>query len=89
MRRRLKMKVLLWVVLGIVLMVSQANAGEKKELQGTKEKQSYSLGADIGNNLKASGLEVDVDSLLTAVFSSCPTLHAAWLQVYKESKAFV
>ena len=51
------------MVVGIVLMVSQANAEEKKALQTTKEKQSYSLGADIGNNLKSNGLEIDADAL--------------------------
>ena len=51
------MKLLLSMVLGVVLLVSQANAEEKKALQTPKEKQSYSIGADIGKQIK-----VPVDS---------------------------
>ena len=50
------MKVLLSMVLGVVLLAGQANAEEKKALQTTKEKQSYSIGADIGGKLKAQPL---------------------------------
>jgi FKBP-type peptidyl-prolyl cis-trans isomerase FklB len=57
------MKLLLSMVLGIVLLVSQANAEEKKALQTTKEKQSYSLGADIGSKLKAQSIDIDADVL--------------------------
>ena len=57
------MKLFLSMVLGVVLLVSQAGAGEKKELQTTKEKQSYSIGVDIGNKLKSNGLDMDTDSL--------------------------
>jgi FKBP-type peptidyl-prolyl cis-trans isomerase FklB len=57
------MKLLLSMVLGIALLVSQANAEEKKALQTTKEKQSYSIGADMGNRLKSSGIDIDADVL--------------------------
>ena len=57
------MKLLLPVFLGIVLLVSQANAEEKKPLQTTKEKQSYSVGADIGGKLKAQSIDIDADVL--------------------------
>ena len=56
------MRVLLSMVLGIVLLAGQANAEEKKALQTTKEKQSYSLGADIGGKLKAQPIEIDADA---------------------------
>ena len=57
------MRLLLSMVLGIVLLVSQANAEEKKALQTTKEKQSYSIGVDMGNRLKSSAIDVDVEVL--------------------------
>ena len=57
------MKLLLSMVLGIVLLVSQANAEEKKALQTTKEKQGYSIGVDMGNRLKSNALDIDTDSL--------------------------
>ena len=55
------MKLLLSVVLGVVLLVSQANAEEKKALQTAKEKQSYSIGADIGSKLKSQSIDIDTD----------------------------
>jgi len=57
------MKLFLSMVLGIVLLVSQANAEEKKALQTAKEKQSYSIGADIGSKLKAQSIDIDADML--------------------------
>ena len=57
------MKLLLSMFLGIVLLVSQANAEEKKALQTTREKQSYSIGADIGSKLKAQSIDIDADML--------------------------
>ncbi len=53
------MRLLLSVVLGVVLLASQADAQEKRPLQTSMEKQSYSIGADIGNKLKAQSLEID------------------------------
>ncbi|MFZ2197202.1 MAG: FKBP-type peptidyl-prolyl cis-trans isomerase [Thermodesulfovibrionales bacterium] len=55
------MKLLLSVVLGVVLLVSQANAEEKKALQTAREKQSYSIGADIGSKLKTQSIDIDTD----------------------------
>ena len=55
------MKLLLSIVLGVVLLVSQANAEEKKALQTAKEKQSYSIGADIGSKLKSQSIDIDTD----------------------------
>ncbi len=57
------MKLFLSMVLGIILLVSQANAEEKKALQTAKEKQSYSIGADIGSKLKAQSIDIDADML--------------------------
>lgn len=55
------MKLLLSVVLGVVLLVSQASAEEKKALQTAREKQSYSIGADIGSKLKSQSIDIDTD----------------------------
>jgi len=41
--------------------VSHANAEEKKALQTAKEKQSYSIGADIGSKLKSQSIDIDTD----------------------------
>lgn len=61
------MRLLLSMVLGIVLLASQVNAEEKKALQTTKEKQSYSIGADIGSKLKAQAIEIDPDTLALGI----------------------
>jgi FKBP-type peptidyl-prolyl cis-trans isomerase FklB len=49
------------MVLGVVLLAGQVNAEEKKALQTPKEKQSYSLGSDIGSKMKAQSMDVDPD----------------------------
>jgi len=63
------MKSILVTGLGIGLLlqpVLQA-AEEKTELKDQKQKVSYSIGMNIGNNLKRSGYEVDVDVLAGAI----------------------
>ena len=57
------MKLLFSVVLGVVLLVSQANAEEKKALQTAKEKQGYSIGVDMGNRLKSNAIDIDADAI--------------------------
>jgi len=49
------------MVFGVVLLASHANAEEKKAFQTPKEKQSYSMGADIGKRLQSQSIEVDPD----------------------------
>jgi len=56
------MRLFLSIVLGVVLMVGQASAEEKKVLQTAKEKQSYSMGADIGARMKSQSIEVEPDA---------------------------
>jgi FKBP-type peptidyl-prolyl cis-trans isomerase FklB len=55
------MKLVLSIVIGVALLAGQVNAEEKKPLQTDREKQSYSMGADIGSRIKSQGIEVDVD----------------------------
>jgi FKBP-type peptidyl-prolyl cis-trans isomerase FklB len=56
------MKVVWSMVLGVVLLAGQVNAAEKKALETPKEKQSYSMGADIGKRLQAQSIPVDPDA---------------------------
>jgi FKBP-type peptidyl-prolyl cis-trans isomerase FklB len=53
------MKFKLIIVLGILLLVSQVNAQEKLVLKDQKDKMSYIIGTDIGNNLKKQSISVN------------------------------
>ena len=55
------MRLLLSMVLGVVILAGQVNAEEKKALQTPKEKQSYSMGADIGGRIKSQSIEIDAE----------------------------
>jgi len=61
------MKLHLVVVLGIVLLVSQVSAQEKADLRNQKEKMSYIIGMDIGNNLKKQSVEIDPNILAKGI----------------------
>ena len=61
------MKLHLVVVLGIVLLVSQVSAQEKTDLRNQKEKMSYIIGMDIGNNLKKQSVEIDPNILAKGI----------------------
>ena len=50
------------MVLGVVLLAGQANAEEKKAFQTPKEKQSYSMGADLGKKIQSLSIEVDLNA---------------------------
>jgi len=50
-------------VLVVLLMACQLQAGEKTSLKTDKEKASYSIGMDIGNNIKRQSIEIDPDAL--------------------------
>ena len=57
------MKLLMTVFFGIMLIAGQSLAAEEEVLKTQKDKISYSLGADIGNNLKTQSIDVDPDML--------------------------
>jgi len=57
-----RMRLVVSVMLGVVLLAGQANAEEKALLQTQKEKQSYSIGADIGKRLKSQSIDVDTNA---------------------------
>lgn len=61
------MKVLVTAVLGVALLAGQANAGEKTDLKTEKDKISYSIGLNIGGNLKRDAIEIDGDALAKGI----------------------
>ena len=61
------MKLRWMVVLGIVLFASYVFAGENIELKDQKDKVSYSIGINIGKNLKKQSVEVNPDILLQGI----------------------
>ena len=61
------MKLRLMAVLGIVLLACQVNAGENLVLKDQKDKVSYSMGMNIGNNLKKQSIDVNPDVLAQGI----------------------
>ena len=55
------------IMLGIVMLAPVCRAGEQPNLKDQKAKESYSLGYEFGNRLKAQGVDIDRDVLLSAV----------------------
>ncbi|MEW6417942.1 MAG: FKBP-type peptidyl-prolyl cis-trans isomerase [Nitrospirota bacterium] len=71
------MKFHLIAVLGLLLLVGQVGAEEKVVLKDQKDKVSYSIGMDIGNNLKKQSIDIDPDILAQGIkdaFSGGKTL---------------
>jgi len=54
-----QMKFKLIVAMGILFLVSQVNAQENQVLKNQKDKISYIIGMDIGNNLKKQSISVN------------------------------
>jgi FKBP-type peptidyl-prolyl cis-trans isomerase len=62
------MKARLVIILCMALAASPAvAAGDKQELKTQKEKFSYALGLDLGNNLKKNEIDVDIDIVVRAI----------------------
>lgn len=57
------MKRIAAVAVGAVLIAGQVYAADKLELKEQKDKVSYSIGVDIGTNLKNAGIDVDQETL--------------------------
>ena len=55
------MKHLLTIILSIALLFSVCHAQEKLELKDQKDKESYSLGYQFGQNLKFQGVDINLD----------------------------
>jgi len=61
------MKLKLIVLLGFLFLVSQVNAQENLVLKSQKDKVSYIIGMDIGNNLKKQSIDIDPNILARGV----------------------
>ncbi len=60
-----------WIaVLAIVLLASQVHAGEDLVLKDQKDKVSYSIGVNIGNNLKRQSVDINSDALIQGIKDS-------------------
>ncbi len=59
-----------FVALGIFLLAGQAGAAEKMTLKTQKEKLSYTMGVEAGNNMKKQAVDVDPDVLLQGLKDS-------------------
>lgn len=54
-----------WVVaVSVLLLAGQADAAEKMPLKTQKEKLSYAMGVEAGNNMKRQSVDIDPDVLL-------------------------
>jgi len=62
-----EMKTLLTTILSIMLIAGHADAGDKTALKNEKDKASYSIGTQIGNNFKNQSMDVDVDLLAKGI----------------------
>jgi len=62
-----EMKTLLTAILSIMLIAGHADAGDKTALKNEKDKASYSIGTQIGNNFKNQSMDVDVDLLAKGI----------------------
>ena len=61
------MKLRILAVMGVILFVSPANAGENLVLKSQKDKMSYIIGMDIGKNFKRQAIDIDPDILAQGV----------------------
>lgn len=61
------MKALLIALVGIALVACQTSADDKTVLKNEKDKISYSIGINIGNNFKNQSIDVDVDALVKGI----------------------
>jgi FKBP-type peptidyl-prolyl cis-trans isomerase FklB len=61
------MKLQLIAALGILLLTSQVNAEETLILKDQKDKVSYSIGVNIGNNLKRQSIDVNMDAFTQGI----------------------
>jgi FKBP-type peptidyl-prolyl cis-trans isomerase FklB len=62
-----RMRLRMVVILGVLFLVGVVNAQEKPVLKNQKEKVSYIIGMDIGNNLKKQSVDVDPNSLARGI----------------------
>jgi FKBP-type peptidyl-prolyl cis-trans isomerase FklB len=58
------MKLRVFGIMGTILMLSQAGTAESATLKSQKDKLSYSMGTNMGRNLKQMALDIDPDILV-------------------------
>ena len=61
------MKVVLATILSVGFFFNICYADEKLELKDQKDKESYSLGYQFGQNLKAQGMDINLDVYTTGI----------------------
>ena len=61
------MKIRMSIILAFLFLVSQVNAQENLVLKNQKDKMSYIIGMDIGNNLKKQSIDVEPNILAKGV----------------------
>jgi len=61
------MRLKLIVVLGIVFFVSQVSAEDKLVLKDLKEKASYSIGLNMGSNMKKQSVDIDLNTFAKGI----------------------
>lgn len=60
-KKGIAMKYIAAVILSVGFLFNICFAGEKPELKNLKDKESYSLGYQFGQSMKAQGVEIDLD----------------------------
>ena len=71
------MKFRLIAITGVLFLVNQVHAQENLVLKNQKEKMSYIIGMDIGNNLKKQGIDIETNILIKGIkdaFTSAKSL---------------
>jgi len=71
------MKFRLIAITGVLFLVNQVHAQENLVLKNQKEKMSYIIGMDIGNNLKKQGIDIETNILIKGIkdaFASAKSL---------------
>ena len=61
------MKYLWMIFMGIVFSFSICWAGEKLEMKDQKDKESYSLGYQFGQSMKAQGVDINLDVYVSGI----------------------
>jgi FKBP-type peptidyl-prolyl cis-trans isomerase FklB len=64
------MKLRLIAILGVLFWVSQAYSQENLVLKNQREKISYIIGMDIGNNLKKQGIDFDMNIFVKGIMDA-------------------
>ena len=64
------MKYVLTVVFCFVLITGVCTAAEKHAIESQKDKESYSVGYQVGTSLRGDGMEIDFDLLIDGIWDA-------------------